>query len=143
MSKFLGEYDCKIDAKGRLRLPAQLTKQLGEAARLPMVVNRGFEMHLVIYTQTEWNKITAELESLNQFVAKNREFIRYFHRGATELELDAADRILLSKTLCEYAKIESEVVLFAYFNKIEIWSKAEYDNLIKNEPSDFSDFGKG
>jgi MraZ protein len=138
VSKFLGEYDCKIDSKGRLRLPTQLTKQLGEAARMPMVVNRGFETHLVLYTQTEWDKMTTQLEGLNQFIAKNREFVRYFHRGASELTIDAADRILLPKTLCEYAKIDTDVVLFAYFDKIEIWAAAEYEQLIGAEPSDFA-----
>jgi MraZ protein len=138
MSKFIGEYECKIDSKGRLRLPAQLTKQLGEAARLPMIVNRGFEPHLVIYTQVEWEKTTNQLANLNQFVAQNRAFVRYFHRGASEVLLDSADRILLPKALTEYAKIGSDIVLFAYFDKIEIWSAEEYAALINSEPTDFA-----
>jgi MraZ protein len=142
MSKFLGEYECRLDAKGRLRLPAQLTKQLGEAARLPMVLNRGFETHLVLYTQAEWDGITTQLSNLNQFVAKNREFVRYFHRGASEVELDAADRILLPKTLTEYAKIGLDVVLFAYFDKIEIWAADEYERLINAEPTDFAELAE-
>ena len=140
--QFLGEYECKVDAKGRLRLPSQLMRQLGEAASTPFVLNRGFEKHLVLYPKREWQVITEQLSQLNQFVAKNREFVRYFHRGATETELDASERILLPKRLTEYADIEHDVVLFAYFDKIEIWSQSEYDKMIDNDPTDFAELAE-
>jgi MraZ protein len=51
MSHFLGEFDCKLDAKGRMMIPSSLKKQLPEAEREGLVINRGFEKHLVIYTK--------------------------------------------------------------------------------------------
>ena len=58
MSHFLGEFDCKLDAKGRMMIPSSLKKQLPEAEREGLVINRGFEKHLVIYTKKEWDTIT-------------------------------------------------------------------------------------
>jgi MraZ protein len=52
--------------------------------------------------------------------------------------LDNQSRILLPQSLLQYADLEKEAVLFAYFNRIEIWDQAAYDNLLSNEPSDFS-----
>ncbi len=138
MSHLLGEFDCKLDAKGRMMLPAGLRKQMPEADRDGLVVNRGFERHLVIYSRQEWNKIMTELSGLNQYDRKAREFIRYFTRGATELTLDAAGRILFPKALLDYAAINGEVVLSSQFNKIEVWAKEAYDEQLDNEPENFS-----
>ncbi len=138
MSHFLGEFDCKLDAKGRMMIPASLKKQLPEAEREGLVINRGFEKNLVIYTRKEWDKITEELSKLNQYEEKNRTFIRYFTRGASELSLDASARVLLPKTLLEYAGIDNEVVLSCQFNKIEVWAKKAYDSQLDNEPESFS-----
>ena len=87
MSHFLGEFDCKLDAKGRMVIPSNLKKQLPEAEAEGLVINRGFEKHLVVYTKKEWNKITDVLSNLNQYEKKNRDFLRYFTRGASELNL--------------------------------------------------------
>ena len=138
MSQLIGEFDCKLDAKGRLMVPAGLKKQLPAIDADGLVVNRGFEKHLVIYSKAEWDKVTAELAQLNPYEEKNRKFVRYFTRGATELSLDASGRVLLPKSLLEYAGIGSEVVLSCQFNKIELWSRDAYDAQMDDEPENFA-----
>ena len=142
MSHFLGEFECKLDAKGRLMLPAGLRKQMPEAEREGLVINRGFEKHLVIYTRKEWDTIVADLSKLNQYEKKTREFIRYFTRGATELSVDAAGRVLLPKSLLEYGEIAADVVLASQFNKIEVWAKDAYDAQLDNEPDNFANLAE-
>ena len=142
MSHFLGEFDCKLDAKGRMMIPAGLKKQLPEAESEGLVINRGFEKHLVIYTRKEWNKIVSDLEKLNQYEKKTREFIRYFTRGASELTLDTANRVLLPKALLDYAGINTDVVLLCQFNKIEVWSQDAYDKQLDNEPENFANLAE-
>jgi MraZ protein len=56
MSYLTGEFDCKLDAKGRMMIPADLKKQLPEADSEGLVINRGLEKYLVIYTKSEWDK---------------------------------------------------------------------------------------
>jgi MraZ protein len=138
MSNFLGEFDCKLDAKGRMMVPVALKKQLPGGGDKGLVINRGFEKHLVIYTRAEWDKIVADLEKLNSYEKKTREFIRYFTRGASELTLDSAGRVLLPKPLLEYAGIESDVVLSCQFNKIEVWAEKAYNAQLDNEPENFA-----
>ncbi len=136
MNQLIGEFECKLDTKGRMVVPASLKRQLPEAEREGLVVNRGFEKNLVIYTRDEWNKKMAQLAKLNQYNAKNRNFIRQFMRGATELSLDSAGRVLLPKGLLEYAGIQADVVLACQFDKIEVWSKAEYDAIMDADMGD-------
>lgn len=136
MNHLIGEFDCKLDTKGRMVLPAALKRQVPDAERNGLVINRGFERHLVIYTKNEWEKITAKLAKLNPYKAQNRKFIRDFTRGATELSLDSANRVLLPKSLLEYAGIHTEIVLSCQFSKIEVWSKEAYSQLWEDEGGD-------
>lgn len=136
MIQLQGEYDCKVDAKGRFRLPTQLVRQLGEAKEASLHVNRGMEKCLTLYPDEVWKKITAEVNSLNLYNSQNRKFARYFYRGATELTMDKSDRLLIPKNLAEYAGIENEVVLFAFHNRIEIWSKSNYEAMLDEQDDD-------
>jgi len=138
MTNLIGEFECKIDAKGRFMLPAGLKKQLPPEVQDRFVINRGFEKCLVLYPQNVWKTISDEINQLNLYNKKNRDFLRYFYRGATDMMLDSANRLLLPKQLIEYAGIDKEVVLFAFSSRIEIWAKETYKNLLTNEPEDFS-----
>jgi MraZ protein len=113
-----------------------------EAEREGLVINRGFEKHLVIYTRKEWDTIVADLSKLNQYEKKTRDFIRYFTRGASELSLDAAGRILVPKSLLEYGGMSGDVVLASQFNKIELWAKDAYDAQLDNEPDNFANLAE-
>ena len=142
MTNLIGEFECKLDVKGRLMLPSGLRKQLDPAAQERFVMNRGFEKCLVLYPKNDWEYISAEVNKLNQYVRKNREFIRYFYRGATELGLDSTGRVLLPKRMLSYAGVEKEVVLFAYSNRIEVWDAETYHGLLTDEPDDFADLAE-
>ena len=97
MYQLTGEYECKIDAKGRIKLPANLIRQISTEGAYDFMVNRGFENHLMLYPRDVWERKTKELNQLNIYIKKNREAVRYFYRGATSLTTDASDRILLPK----------------------------------------------
>lgn len=142
MQQLLGEYECKIDAKGRMRLPSGLISQLGKRETYSFVINRGFEKCLMIYPNEVWEHITTEINQLNLYNKKNRDFVRYFYRGAHKVSMDSADRVLITKRLLEYASIDKDVILSAYNDRIEIWAKSEYDSLLQDEPDDFSDLAE-
>ena len=138
MAQLIGEFECKLDFKGRFLLPSGLKKQLLPEDKERFVINRGFEKNLTLYPDSEWQKISHEINALNLYNKKNREFVRYFFRGASELRTDATSRLLIPKFLLDYAGIEKEVVLFAYGQRIEIWSKEVYARMMRDEPEDFS-----
>ncbi len=142
MTRFLGEFECKVDAKGRIKFPSALKKQLLPEANQKFVINRGFENCLVLYPNNEWEIISTEINKLNLYVKKNRDFVRYFYRGATELLLDGTDRLLLPKSLLEYSSIKKELVLFAYSNRVEVWDKTLYGKLLTDEPNDFAELAE-
>ncbi len=138
MTNFLGEYECKLDAKGRVMLPAGLKKQVQPAAQEKFVINRGFEKHLVLYPMNEWEQTSKEVNKLNMYVKENREFVRRFYNGATELELDATGRLLLPKRLLEYAGVDKDLIFVACANRIEIWNTETYDKHMSDDTIDFA-----
>ncbi len=139
MFQLAGEYDCKIDAKGRLKLPSGLLKQLGDMS-LSFTINRGFENHLMLYPDSEWLKKTKEVDQkFNIYKTEERKALRYFYRGATKVVADGSERILIPKSLATFAGLKKEVVLFAYQKQIEIWAKDRYEAMISNEPEDFAE----
>jgi MraZ protein len=142
MTRFLGEYECKLDGKGRFAIPSSLRKQVPQEAGDRFVINRGLDKCLNLYPKNEWDVITEEINALNPYEKDNRDFIRFFYRGALELILDNAGRLLIPKRLQEYAGIDKDVVLFAHTNKIEIWALDIYENQLDREPEDFADLAQ-
>ncbi|MFN9325913.1 MAG: division/cell wall cluster transcriptional repressor MraZ, partial [Flavobacteriales bacterium] len=110
MLNLLGEYDLRLDAKGRLTLPAGLRKQLDGELQKGFVVNRDvFKPCLVLYPMAEWEQTQSMMRRLNRFVEKNLEFIRRFMNGATPVELDPSDRLLLPKSLMDHVGIGKDI----------------------------------
>lgn len=137
MKPLIGEFDCKLDAKGRFLLPMGLRRQLPEEQQTEFVVNRGLDTCLVLYPIQVWETELERIQSKNQFVSKNRAFTRMFLNGATPLSLDGNGRALLPKRLMEYAGLAKEIVLIAQIDKVEIWDKQAYDAWLLEPGFDF------
>jgi MraZ protein len=136
MNQLLGEYECKVDPKGRLRLPSGLLEQLPADERDNFVVNRGLEKCLVLYPKKVWDAKSAQVNNINEFDLQARLFQRQFYRGASALKRDNADRLNFPNQLLEWAGIlpgDGEVVLATVNDKVEIWSAAEYNLQMNNE----------
>lgn len=127
MASLIGEYDCKMDAKGRFLMPSGLRKQLPEDQQSEFVINRGLDKCLVLYPLDVWEAELARLQTRNQYVKKNRVFTRMFLNGATRISLDGNARVLVPKRLMEHAGLSKEVVLVAQIDKVEIWDKSTYE----------------
>ena len=130
----LGEFNHNIDEKGRLIIPAKLREDLGDS----FVICNGLEGCLFVYSQEEWNKFVAELESLPRMNKDARIFKRYFFGSASEGSFDKQGRVLVPPSLRKNAHLENEVVLVGVQDRVEIWDKAlwEEKNQISEEDLD-------
>ncbi|MFK7908463.1 MAG: division/cell wall cluster transcriptional repressor MraZ [Chitinophagales bacterium] len=143
MSGFLGEAECKIDTKGRLSMPAKFLKQMPQENTDVLIINRGIEKCLNLYTTSEWNSISENIRQLNSFDPKVRLFRRLHFAGVDELKIDGNNRILLPKRLLTYAGIKKEIVMVGFFNQIEIWDAEEYyKTLDEVQPEDYAELAE-
>jgi len=120
---FIGEYHYNIDDKGRLFIPSEMRKVLGEK----VVINRGIEKCLFLYPEATWEQITNKLTSLSFTKRTNREFNRMFLSGAYLKEIDSNGRINISDLLLSYALLTKECVILGVGERIEIWDKGVWE----------------
>ncbi len=143
MVNLIGTYECKVDAKGRLMLPAALKKQLNPLLEEGFVLKRAvFQPCLELYPMSEWNVLMQKMNKLNRFKKKNNDFIRRFTAGVKMIELDASGRLLIPKDLVGFSGISKEVVISSAINIIEIWDKDKYESAIDDATVDFADLAE-
>ncbi len=116
---FIGEYQATIDDKGRISIPAKFRPKL----KLKVVVTRGLDNSLFLYTLEEWKKLAEKLASLPISTANTRAFSRLMLAGAMDCDIDKQGRIIVPGYLKEFAKIGKRVVIAGLYNRIEIWSE--------------------
>ncbi|MFO7539322.1 MAG: division/cell wall cluster transcriptional repressor MraZ [Chloroflexota bacterium] len=115
---FLGEFTHSIDDKGRLTIPAKFRGELAAG----LVVTRGFDQNLMVYTLAGWEKLAAQIAERPLADAGMRAFRRRVFSGAVDLEPDRQGRILLPDYLRDFAGITNEVVIAGMFDYVELWS---------------------
>lgn len=143
LNSFIGTYECKVDAKGRVMIPAPLKKQLSAALQDGFVLKRSvFQPCLELYPMSEWNSLMQKINKLNRFVKKNNDFIRRFTAGVKVVEIDALGRLLIPKDLVVFSSISKDVVLSSAVNIVEIWDKDLYEKAIDDSVVDFADLAE-
>jgi len=136
---FIGTYDCKADAKGRVMLPVALKNQMSPMLNNGFVLKRSvFQPCLELYPMAEWNLLMEKMNKKNRFKKKNNDFIRRFSAGVKVIEIDSTGRLLIPKNLISVAGIKKEVVLSSAINIVEIWDKDSYERVLDETAEDFA-----
>ena len=139
MINLIGTYECTVDNKGRIMIPAQLKKQLDGFTKEPFILKRSvFQNCLELFTYSEWKLMMDKVNKLNRFVKKNNDFIRMYTAGVKSIDLDSNGRLLVPKDLIAISKLTKHVVLSSSINIIEIWDKDEYEKSINDPKVDFA-----
>lgn len=142
MAFFTSEYECKLDAKGRLVLPSKIKGNLPEVSGNQLVIMKGFDPSLVVYTMQEYKKIHSKFAALSDFDAAQRKLKRQFFKNVSEVELDGAGRFLIPRGWIEHAKLEKEVIVIGAGNTVEIWNPDLYKEYLIEDSEEYSEMAK-
>ena len=115
----LGEYEYKVDNKGRLPLPPKFRPEFVDG----LVLTRGPEKCIVAYQKSEFEKISGTLAP--ETIIENeqrRKLKRAIFANAEEVSLDGQARIALPSRLREYAQIKDIAIIAGVRNYIELWN---------------------
>ncbi len=133
MIKFRGVSNLSLDAKGRIVLPARYRERLVELCESQLVVTIDTDQPcLLIYPLPEWELIEEKIEALPSFNPTTRRIQRLLIGHATEIEVDANGRMLLSNPLREFAGLGKRVVLIGQGKKLELWDEACWNQRIES-----------
>lgn len=123
---FLGEYSYSLDDKGRLTLPAKFREDLANG----VVVTRGLDGCLFVFTYEDWKRFTVILGEQLPFTQKSaREFSRFFFSGAVDAVPDKQGRVLIPPYLREYGALEAEVIIIGANNRLELWAPERWQQV--------------
>lgn len=134
MNSFIGDYNCRLDSKGRVLFPSAFKKQMGPMDEYRFVIKKDvFENCLVIYTMDEWNRQNKIIRAkINPYKRDHNRFLRNFYRDTAELVLDSAGRFLIPKKLIDELGLENDLILAGQNTKIEVWDKQAYEQLAES-----------
>ncbi|MBA7706662.1 Transcriptional regulator MraZ [subsurface metagenome] len=120
---FLGEFEYKIDQKGRVPIPPKFRRELKEG----VVLTPGIEKCLTVYTPSEWKKLADTLTTSSVTLSKLRRLNRAIFATAFRLSIDGQGRLALPTPLRQYAEIVDEVVIAGANTYLEIWNKVHWE----------------
>jgi MraZ protein len=122
---FLGEFEHSIDDKSRLAVPARFRPALEDG----LVMARGLERCLVIYDSDSWRAVSERVRNLNPWQEDARRMQRHFFSGAVPAQPDKLGRVVIPQFLRTYAQLETEVVVVGLADRIEVWSRSEWQRV--------------
>ena len=120
---FLGEFEHSIDDKSRLAVPARFRPALEEG----LVITRGLDRCLVIWDADSWRTQAERVRMLNPWQSDARRMQRHFFSGAVPAQPDKLGRVVIPQFLRNYAQLETDVVVVGLADRIEVWSKSEWE----------------
>jgi MraZ protein len=135
---FIGEFQHNLDQKGRVAIPAKFRKDFEDG----LIVTRGIDKCLFIFSKSEWNKLAEKLAELPLAQANSRAFARLMFSGAVDEDLDNQGRILIPDYLRNYASLKKQLVINGLFNRLEIWDKniwQDYKNKTENSSEEIAE----
>ena len=125
---FKGTYHHRIDAKGRLPVPAAFRRSLGDER---LVVVTLLDQCLAVYSPGEWGRLEAQLAALPAFSKPVKALTRLLASRAADCEIDVQGRILLPPSLRLAAALGRDAVVVGVLNRFEVWSPESWDTFVR------------
>ena len=120
---FFGEFEYRIDEKGRVPIPPKFRGALKGG----VVLAPGVEPCVNVYPLPEWKKLATTLTTGVITSSKLRRLNRAIFATAFSIEVDGQGRIILPISLREYAGIKDAVVITGVNNYLELWNKEQWE----------------
>ena len=131
---FLGTHFPKVDDKNRFVLPAKFREEL----RGGLVIAKGQERCLAIYTVEEFQRQAQAVLSGPSTLRGIRDFQRMFAAGASQEVLDSQGRVTIPPVLRGYAGLDKEIAVIGAFNRVEVWDLAAWEAYQATQDEEFA-----
>src|SRR5688500_8391316 len=102
----LGQYEGKVDEKGRIAIPKKFREGLSET----IIATRGFEHSLILVPFSEWESLLEGTRGRPFIEYETRDTQRFLLGGAAEIKLDSKGRFILPPYLRTFAGIKDDAI---------------------------------
>ncbi|GAB4534081.1 MAG: division/cell wall cluster transcriptional repressor MraZ [Parvularculaceae bacterium] len=123
MSKFIGTFVNKIDAKGRVSIPAEFRAALADQAYnglicIPSITEAAVDAGGL----DRLEEIHAMIEEIDPYAEERAAFEISLMGGARRFNFDADGRILLTAELIDHAQLNGQAAFVGRGEKFQIWN---------------------
>ena len=119
----VGEFECTLDAKKRIAIPARLRPSFAEG----IYVTHGHEHCLAGFTPEGFARyLDEQIKDTSAMSSKGRALRRFTAGGAVFEQPDGQGRVTLPARLLEFAGITREATVIGVQDQIEIWDRAAW-----------------
>lgn len=134
----IGQYQTKLDPKGRVALPAKFKMKLGNK----VIVTAGYEQSLMIVAQKDWHQVVGQVTNQGLTLQPARATDRFLLGSAFEVELDGQGRFIVPKYLRQYGTLSGAVVFIGVGNRVELWSQVNWTKYSQYLNKNVSELGE-
>lgn len=129
MTPFIGNFQNKLDAKGRVSIPASFRSVLktmsrgGEDASVAAMYLRPSLKYacIEVWSQIDFEKLAEPLANYDQFSDEHEDFAMAVFGDARPAETDKEGRIVVPPELAEFANLTDNVTFIGVRNFFQIW----------------------
>ena len=120
---FIGISALTLDGKGRMTVPARHRDLLQAQSSGRLTLTKSPEGCLLLFADAQWQEFRAKIAALPMSA---QGWKRIYLGHATETEVDATGRVLISPELRTAAGIERDVDLIGMGSHFEVWDRATH-----------------
>ena len=133
---FRGEGLHKVDAKGRVSIPASFRRVLeasdpewkaGEAPQIVIVYGPARQRYLECYTMEAIDEVDAKIDALPRGSMQRKMLQRLFHGQSFPTTVDETGRLVLPAKLRNKIGLEGEAFFIAAGDTFQIWKPETYE----------------
>lgn len=137
----IGSYTARLDGSGRLKIPEKFRDIIEQTYGHDVFITSLTDEAVQIYPLAVWEQMTsvANEGALNLRPDVRRFLLRVNLKG-NHHQIDAKGRVLISQSLREKARLNTEVEVIGLNNHLEIWNKEVLESVIENKPLSEEDF---
>jgi len=123
---FRGATKVTLDAKGRMAMPTRYRERLSSRCNGQIVLTVDKDYCLLIFPLPDWEELERKLVRLPSMHRVARRILRIMVGYATEVDLDANGRLLVSRELRDFASLDKQAILIGQGNKFELWDEERW-----------------
>ena len=134
-----GEYEHAIDRKGRIIIPAKCRQALKEQKIKSLFLTRGLDGCLFLFPDSEWRATEGKFKQVPFTRSEGRKFNRMLFSGAVEVTPDGLGRVLVPKSLKEFAQIKQDIIIVGVSSRMEVWAKERWHAFYESSRQSFEE----
>ncbi|NOX36334.1 MAG: hypothetical protein GXO78_02265 [Calditrichaeota bacterium] len=126
MSGFWGYFRTRLDAKGRINVPAKIRKNLRPEDQDTFILIRGTEKYISMHPLSRWEETMERIRQQVKNAQDMKIVIRRLMYQASEQTIDRQGRLNIPAELIEYAELDGDVFIIGTVTRLEIWNPRNF-----------------